>query len=70
MLRNIPLCLAAMLFLASAPAPAKDKPAQHTKQRGVVIHSLGETVVKMPHAKGVSLIANPGCGSGLEIAPT
>jgi len=55
MLRIVMLCLAAMLALASTPVLAKDKPAQPAKPARPAIHSLGETVVKMPLAKGVSL---------------
>ncbi len=55
MLRNVLLSLAAMLVLASPLALAKNQAAQPAKQAGAIIHTLGETVVKMPLAKGVSL---------------
>ena len=55
MLRSAMMCLVAMTSLAGPLAQAKEKPVQHAKQAAPVIHSLGETVVKMPLAKGVSL---------------
>ena len=55
MLRIVMLCLASMLALASTPVLARDKPAQLAKQAGPANHSMGDTVVKMSLAKGVSL---------------